>query len=74
MEWPKELLEIFEDPLLDDVRPKVQTITPNDRMSQKLFELQEWIKQHGREPQQNGNLKEKMMWAAMIGLQKNNMI
>jgi hypothetical protein len=74
MEWPKELLEIFEDPLLDDVRPKVQAITPNDRMSQKLFDLQERIKQHGREPQQNGNLKEKMMWATMIGLQKNNLI
>lgn len=73
MEWPKELLEIFEDPLLDDVRPKVQAPTANDRMTQKLLELQEWIRQNGREPQQNGNLKEKMMWAAMIGLQKKNL-
>lgn len=74
MEWPKELLEIFDDPLLEDVRPKAPAITPNDRMSQKLFELQEWIKQYGREPQQNGSLKEKMMWATMIGLQKNNLL
>ena len=34
MEWPKELLEIFDDPLLDDVRPKAVAPTSNDRMAQ----------------------------------------
>lgn len=70
MEWPKELLEIFDDPLLDGVRPKVAAPTPNDRMQQKLAEVNEWIAKNGREPQKNGDLKEKMMYAAMTKLRE----
>ena len=39
MEWPKELIEIFDDPLLEGVRPKAATPTANDRMQQKLAEV-----------------------------------
>ena len=70
VEWPKELLEIFDDPLLDGVRPKVAAPTPNDRMQQKLAEVNEWIAKNGREPQKNGDLKEKMMFAAMSKLRE----
>lgn len=70
MEWPPELLEIFDDPLLDGVRPKVAALTPNDRMQQKLAEVNEWIAKNGREPQKNGDLKEKMMFAAMSKLRE----
>jgi hypothetical protein len=65
MEWPKELLEIFEDPLLDGVRPKASAPTADDRVRQKLEELKTWMALHGREPERNGDLKEKMMWASM---------
>lgn len=70
MEWPKELLEIFEDPLLDGVRPKVAAPTPNDRMQQKLEEVKNWIAKNGREPRKNGELREKMMYAAMTKLRE----
>lgn len=70
MEWPKKLLEIFDDPLLDGVRPKVAAPTPNDRMQQKLAEVNEWIAKNGREPQKDGDLKEKMMFAAMSKLRE----
>ena len=70
MEWPKELLEIFDDPLLDGVRPKTAAPTPNDRMQQKLAEVNNWIAQNGREPRSDGNLKEKMMYAAMTSLRE----
>ena len=70
MEWPKELLEIFDDPLLDGVRPKVADPTANDRMQQKLAEVNNWIALNGREPSPNGNLKEKMMYAAMKSLRE----
>lgn len=70
MEWPPELLEIFDDPLLDGVRPKVVAPTPNDRMLQKLAEVNNWIAQNGREPRKDGNLKEKLMYAAMISLRE----
>lgn len=68
MEWPKELLDIFDDPLLDGVRPKVMAPTANDRMNQKLAEVRAWMAHYGREPQRSGNLKEKMMYAAMSAL------
>jgi hypothetical protein len=70
MEWPKELLELFEDPLLDGVRPKVAAPTANDRMQQKLAEVNNWIAKNGREPQKNGDLKEKLMFAAMTKLRE----
>ena len=70
MEWPKELLELFEDPLLDGVRPKIAAPTPNDRMLQKLNEVKAWIEQNGREPRKDGSLKEKMMFAAMTTLRE----
>ena len=74
MEWPEELLELFDDPLLDGVRPKVAAPTADDRMNQKLAEVQEWIKSHGREPERDGDLKEKMMWAAMTALKNKNLM
>jgi hypothetical protein len=70
MEWPKELLELFEDPLLDGVRPKVAAPTANDRMQQKLAEVNNWIAKNGREPQKNGDLKERLMYAAMTKLRE----
>ena len=73
MEWPKELLEIFEDPLLDGVRPKAAAPTANDRMQQKVAEVKEWIARNGREPQRSGDLKEKMMYAAMTALQQTGL-
>ena len=70
MEWPKELLEIFDDPLLEGVRPRAAAPTADDRMQQKLAEVNEWIDKHGREPRNEGDLKEKMMYAAMTSLRK----
>ena len=60
MEWPKELLEIFNDPIFADVRPKSTPLTTNDRMLQKLAEVKSWIANNGREPRKDGDLKEKM--------------
>jgi hypothetical protein len=70
MEWPKELIEIFDDPLLEGVRPKAAAPTANDRMQLKLAEVNNWIAQNGREPRNDGNLKEKMMYAAMTTLRE----
>ena len=70
MEWPKELLEIFDDPLLDGVRPRAATPTADERMQQKLAEVNEWIAKNGREPRKEGDLKERMMYAAMTSLRE----
>ena len=70
MEWTKELKELFDDPLLADVRPKVTALTFSDRKDKQVAELEAWIVAHGREPQRNGDLTEKRMWARLTALRK----
>ena len=70
MEWPKELLEVFEDPLFDDVSPKAPAPTAADRKDKQVAELEAWIAEYGREPQRNGDLMEKRMWARLEGLRR----
>ena len=72
MEWTKELKELFEDPLLDDVRPTVTALTFSDRRDKQVAELEAWIAAHGREPQRNGDLTEKRMWARLTALRKQS--
>ena len=68
MDWPKELLEIFDDPLLADVRPKPKAPTPDDRMAQKLLEVNRWVAEHGSEPSMAGGLNEKLLAVALKSL------
>ena len=68
MDIKKELLELFNDPLLDGARPFAKAITADDRIMQKMAEIKEWIAQNGREPQQDGSLKEKLVYASLTTL------
>ena len=72
MEWTKELKELFDDPLLSDVRPMVVAPTFSDRKDKQVAELEAWIAEHGREPQRNGDLTEKRMWARLMALRKQS--
>lgn len=73
MDWNKELLDIISDPIFDDVRLKPQPVTSDDRVRQKVAELQAWINSNGREPQPDGNIKEKMMNRRMITLKEQGL-
>ena len=68
MDIKKELLELFNDPLLDGARPFAKAITADDRIMQKMAEIKEWIVQNGREPQKDGSLKEKLVYASLTTL------
>lgn len=68
MEWPEELIEIFNDPLLADVRPKPKAPTPEDRVAQKLLEINTWVAEHGSEPGMDGGLKEKLLAVSLKAL------
>ena len=67
MDIKKELLELFDDPLLDGARPFAKAIT------EKIAEIKEWIAQNGREPQKDGNLKEKLMFASLTTLKEKGL-
>ena len=70
MEWPVELFELFDDPILANVRPKAAALTASDRMVAKLYELTEWVETNGRLPQRGGSLKEKLLAASLEALRR----
>jgi hypothetical protein len=72
MEWPKELLELFEDPLLANVHPKSQKLTVDDRLVAKLEEINQWVEENKREPNEKGGLKERLLLRSLTSLRKNN--
>lgn len=73
MDIKKELLELFDDPLLDGARPFAKAITADDRIMQKIAEIKEWIAQNGREPQKDGSLKERLMNASLTTLKEREL-
>lgn len=50
MEWPKELLEIFEEPEFVNVHPTQPKTTIDDRVKEAFFHINEWYKENHREP------------------------
>ena len=73
MDIKKELLYILDDPLLDGARPFAKPVTADDRIMQKKAEVNEWIAKNGREPQKDGSLKEKLMFAALKTLKEKGL-
>ena len=73
MDWPEELVKLFDDPLLEGVRPKAPAPTANDRMQQKLTEVNDWIVKNGKEPQKDGDLKERLMYASLTALKEKGL-
>ena len=69
----KELLELLNDPLLEGARPFAKAPTADDRIAQKVTEVKAWIAKNGREPQKDGNLKEKLMYASLTTLKEKGL-
>lgn len=61
MEWTQEILDIINDPMFENVRPKAAAMTSDERTQQSLLELMAWVDVNGREPTADGGLKEKLM-------------
>lgn len=61
MDWPEELVSLFDDPLLEGVRPPAPKITANDRLLKELLKLEEWVEGNGREPSATGPFEEKLL-------------
>lgn len=62
MEWPKELVELFDDPLLEGVKPKVAPVTADARMQKNIDDLHAWVEQNGHEPDiTSKNMSEKLL-------------
>ncbi len=72
MEWPKELVALFEDPLLEGVRPPAPKITANDRLLKELLRIEEWVENNGRKPSATGSLDEKMIYKSLNAIREKS--
>ena len=50
------------------MRPKSKAPTPEDKVAQKLLEINKWVAEHGREPGMSGDLKEKLLAVSLKAL------
>lgn len=51
MEWPQELLDIFEEREFADVHPTQPKATIDDRIKEAFRQINVWYRIHHREPQ-----------------------
>lgn len=73
MEWPTELLDIFDDTILDDVRPKVAALTLDDKRVKAFMEVTQWSEENGnRRPKDDGDLKERIMARTLMALRRDS--
>lgn len=73
-DWPQELLDLFDDPLLDNVKPKPAAITADERTQKKIDDLRAWIEANGREPVRNGkSIQEKILAVSLQTLKESGL-
>jgi len=72
-EWPAELLLLFEDQLLDGVKPKPKPVTADDRVQGKIDKLRAWIDANGREPQETGPINERILAKSLQTLKNDGL-
>lgn len=58
MEWPKELLKIFEDPLFANIHPDVPKMNADDRLKEGFKEICDWYEEHQKLPSKKASMKE----------------
>jgi hypothetical protein len=54
MSWTEDLIELFNDPILADVRPFTPRITSDDRLVESFLEICDWVLANGSEPKEEG--------------------
>ncbi len=54
MNWNEDLIELFNDPILADVKPYAERITSDDRLVESFVEVCEWVLSNGYEPREEG--------------------
>ena len=54
MSWTEELIELFNDAILADVKPFPVRITSDDRLVESFIEINDWFLANGFEPKEEG--------------------
>ncbi len=71
-DYPDILLELFEDPLLADVRPAPRPLTVDDRIKEKLQQIADFCKSEGRLPLADGSFNEKRLYRSLEAIRRES--
>lgn len=72
MNWDKELISLFDDPLLDDVRPTPPPVTADDRLTESFEEINAWYKENGGAPAKDAtDFQERLLYRRLQGLRED---
>lgn len=72
MDWEKELISLFDDPLLADVRPLPPPITADDHLSNSFLEIVSWVTENRREPiDESDDFKERILFRRLKSIREN---
>ena len=67
MEWPKDLLQIFEDPLFANVHPKTPKQTPEQVVREGFHAIVAWSREHsGHAPRMNKEHRDEWLLAKRL--------
>ncbi len=71
MDINKELLLLFDDPLFANVKVPAKPLTADDRMVEKLFAINAFVRDNGREPSATGSFDEKKLARSLKALRES---
>jgi hypothetical protein len=72
MNWEKELIELFNDPLLSDVYPLPPKITSDDRLVESFIQINQWVEVEKRMPTENNdNFNERILFRRLKNLRND---
>ena len=67
MEWPVDLIQIFEDPLFANVHPKLPKPTTEEVVREGFLTICQWSKEHqGRAPRMNKEHRDEWLLAKRL--------
>lgn len=69
MNWTDDLIELFNDPILADVRPFAPRITSDDRLVESFLEICTWVLSNGCEPKEEGvDFTERKLYRRLLSM------
>lgn len=69
MNWTEELIALFDDPLLADVKPHTTKITSDDRFIESFLEINDWVTEHGKAPQEESpDFNERRLYRRLLSI------
>lgn len=72
MEWPQELLEIFNEPEFANIHPSVPRSTTDDRLREGFMSISAWYKENGREPLLDAERSERTFAIQLKGIRETD--